>query len=97
LIKNDFICEPKGSIIVKGKGVMPSGTFSLRRNRFQWDFDPSKKSMLDPPVKTGRAVPLVAEFRDEDGPKRDGKPHGLQTPAQTTAFVMAPGIGTILI
>lgn len=23
LIKNDFICEPKGSIIVKGKGVMP--------------------------------------------------------------------------
>jgi guanylate cyclase len=23
LIKNDFICEPKGSVIVKGKGVMP--------------------------------------------------------------------------
>lgn len=23
LIKNDFICEPKGSIMVKGKGVMP--------------------------------------------------------------------------
>ena len=23
LIKNDFICEPKGSVAVKGKGVMP--------------------------------------------------------------------------
>lgn len=53
LIKNDFICEPKGSIIVKGKGVMPIWHVLAEKKSFSLGLRSTEKSVSYPRVKTG--------------------------------------------
>ena len=45
LIKNDFICEPKGSIIVKGKGVMPIWHVLAEKKSFSLGLRSTEKSV----------------------------------------------------
>ena len=53
LIKDQFVCEPKGSILVKGKGAMPIWHVIAEKVSFSVGVQPVEKHLLDPLVKTG--------------------------------------------
>jgi len=53
LMKDQFVCEPKGSILVKGKGAMPIWHVIAETVPFSTGVQPAEKHLLDPLVKTG--------------------------------------------
>ena len=53
LIKDQFICEPRGSISVKGKGAMPIWHVIAETVPFSTGVQSAEKDLLDPLVKTG--------------------------------------------
>ena len=53
LIKDQFVCEPRGSILVKGKGAMPIWHVIAEKVSFSIGVRSAGKHMLDPLVKTG--------------------------------------------
>ena len=53
LIKDQFVCEPRGSILVKGKGAMPIWHVIAEKISFSIGVQSAGKHMLDPLVKTG--------------------------------------------
>jgi class 3 adenylate cyclase len=53
LIKDQFVCEPRGSILVKGKGAMPIWHVIAEKVSFSIGVQSAEKHLLDPLVKTG--------------------------------------------
>ncbi|HLO24482.1 MAG TPA: adenylate/guanylate cyclase domain-containing protein [Geobacteraceae bacterium] len=53
LIKDQFVCEPKGSILVKGKGAMPIWHVVAEKASFSIGVHSAEKQLRDPLVKTG--------------------------------------------
>jgi class 3 adenylate cyclase len=52
LIKDQFVCEPRGSILVKGKGAMPVWHVVAEKVSFTTGVQSAGKRLLGPPVKT---------------------------------------------
>ncbi|HSB45851.1 MAG TPA: adenylate/guanylate cyclase domain-containing protein [Nitrospira sp.] len=53
LIKDQFVCEPRGSILVKGKGAMPIWHVIAEKASFSTGVQSPETHLLDPLVNTG--------------------------------------------